>query len=158
MTMTLPALTTSGRAALNGRLTELLAQRDQLIAECVPASGPGDAADRSGNVDALSRLADLEGRIAALELQLQAPVLAAAPDAPHGAAEVGSRVRVLFGPGESPEDFLIGLVEQSGPDLDVITPSSPLGQALLGAQPGDVVAYRAANGANFTVTLVDVAA
>ncbi len=156
MTMTLPALTISGRAALTARLADLIAQRDEAIAESVPPSGPGDAADRSGNVDALSRLADIESRIAVLDLQLQAPLSSAVT--PQGAVDVGSQVSVRFGPGEAPEVFLIGLVEQAGPDTDVITPTSPLGQALLGARPGDEVSYRAANGAQLTVTLVDVLA
>jgi transcription elongation factor GreA len=154
--MTLPALTTSGRAALTARLADLLTQRDEVIAECVPPSGPGDAADRIGNIDSLSRLADLDSRITALELQLQAPESAAA--AVHGAVDIGSQVRVQFAPDESPEVFLIGLVEQAGPGTDVFTPASALGRALLGARPGDVVTYRAANGANLTATLVDLAA
>lgn len=157
MTMTLPALTTSGRAALTARLADLTAQRAEIFEESVPSSGPGDAADRSGHVDALSRLADLDARIAAIGLQLQAPTPPAG-DEPHDAVDFGSRVRVRFGPGEAPEEFLIGLVEQSGPDTDVITPTSPLGQALLGARPGDKVTYRAANGASITATLVDLAA
>jgi transcription elongation factor GreA len=158
MTMTLPALTTSGRAALTARRADLLVQRAEAIAECVPPSGPGDDADRSGNIDAVSRLADLDARIAALDLQLQAPESSTSTGKPHGTVELGSRVRVRFGPGEPSEEFLIGLVEQTSPDTDVITPASPLGQALLGAQPGDVVTYHAASGANLTATLVDTVA
>jgi len=157
MTMTLPALTTSGRAALTARRADLLAQRAEAIAECVPPSGPGDDADRSGNIDAVSRLADLEARIAALDLQLQAPE-SSTIGKPHGTVEIGSRVRVRFGPGEPSEEFLIGLVEQTSRDTDVITPASPLGRALLGAQPGDVVTYHAASGATLTATLVDTVA
>jgi transcription elongation factor GreA len=154
--MTTPlALTPSARAALTARLDGLQAQQAQAQAESAPPTGPGDAADRTGNIEALIRLADLEGRIAALQLQLEAPECAGGP---HSAVEVGDRVVVRFSGEPEPESYLVGFVEQAAPGVDVITPASPFGKALIGRRPGDVVQFRAASGAQVSATLVDIAA
>jgi transcription elongation factor GreA len=149
------ALTPAARAALTARLDVLRLQHAQALAESAPPTGPGDAADRTGNIEALMRLADIESRIAALEIQLDAPVCA---EVPHDSVEVGDRVVVRWSADEEPESYLVGFVEQAAPGLDVITPASPFGKALLGARPGDVLQFRAANGAPLTATLVDIAA
>jgi transcription elongation factor GreA len=155
--MTTPlALTPSARAALTARLDGLLVQQAQAQAESAPPTGPGDAADRTGNIEALIRLADLEGRIAALHLQLEAPECA--EGGPHSSVEVGDRVVVRFSGEPEPESYLVGFVEQAGPGVDVITPASPFGKALIGRRPGDVVQFRAASGAQVSATLVDIAA
>jgi transcription elongation factor GreA len=156
VTTAMQPLTTSARKALAGRLEYLRAQRAQAKLENAPQNDSGDAADRAENVEALIRLEELEARIATLELQLQAPTadsadpVSAAPDT----VRLGSHVTLLFEPSEPTESFVIGPVEQSGPDVDVITPTSPLGLALLGVGPGAVVKYRAATGVTLQATVV----
>lgn len=153
-TMLMPALSRAARAALVARLEDLRAQRAQVAIESIPASGSGDAADHAGNVEALVRLGELDARIAALEVQLQAPDA----DAQKAAAvELGSQVTIRFDDDDETQDFLIGLVEQAGAGIEVITPTSPLGSVLLGARPGDRLTYKVSNGATLTVTLVDIA-
>ena len=44
------------------------------------------------------------------------------------------------------ETYLLGHIEERRGDLDVISPGSPLGAALLGHCPGDTVRYEAPNG------------
>jgi transcription elongation factor GreA len=153
VTITLPALSPSARAALDARLTDLQAQRTQAAFEAIPPGGSGDAADHAGNVEALIRLEELDARIAALQVQLQAPV-SAAPSST--AAEIGSRVTIRFDGDADTEDFLIGFVEQAAGGVDVITPSSPLGSVLLGARPGQELNYRGSNGNALQATLVSV--
>ena len=155
MTLTLVALSPSARAALTARLDALLEQRVQAFAESTVTGGTGDAADRAGNVEAIIRLEDLDARIGGLRDQLDAP---AATETAGDTVQVGSRVGVRFAGDEAPEDFLVGLLEQAGSGVEVITPSSPLGRALLGARAGDDLVYRAANGAVLTATVVTVAA
>ena len=43
-------------------------------------------------------------------------------------------------------------------DLEVYSPQSPLGAAILGAAPGDTVTYAAPNGSPIIVTIVEVKA
>ncbi len=132
---------TARRDLLVERLESLLAQRDQVQKEIAPQT-VGDDADRATNVDAHVRLAMLAERIATVESELA--------HGPHrkdrsaeDALDVGDVVTVDFGDG--PEDFLLGPVEGAGEGVDVITPGSPLGRALLGASVGATVEYRIAH-------------
>lgn len=154
MTLIVPSLSPSAHAALLARLEDLQAQRAQTALESIPPGGSGDAADHAGNVEALIRLGELDSRIAALQVQLQAPVAEAGP---AQAVEIGSLVSLRFPDDDSDQEFLVGLVEQAAPGVEVITPTSPLGEVLLGARPGDQLSYRVASGATLTVTLVDIA-
>ncbi|HEX3336621.1 MAG TPA: GreA/GreB family elongation factor [Jatrophihabitans sp.] len=123
--------------ALTSRLAALQLERDQALAETIPA-GAGDVADRATNVDGHVRLAMLEQRIANVEAELAA----GHQPSPRSAADtvaVGDVVTVDFGDG--PESFLLGSVDQAVDGFDVITPSSPLGRALLGARVGSSVSY-----------------
>jgi transcription elongation factor GreA len=150
------ALSAPARAAVSARLDDLLAQRVAVFAESTSTGGSGDAADRAGNVEAIIRLEELDARIAALREQLSAPEVSAGAETTD-TVQVGSRVTIRFAEDEAPEPFLVGLLEQAGGSVEVITPASPLGRALLGARPGDSVVYRAASGAPLTATLVEVA-
>ena len=107
-----------------------------------------------GNVEALIRLGELDARIAALQVQLQAPIAEATV---AQVAEIGSLVTLRFSDDDEDQQYLIGLVEQAGSGVEVITPTSPLGAVLLGARPGDELTYRVASGAKITVTLVEIA-
>ncbi|MDT4925923.1 MAG: transcription elongation factor GreA [Pseudonocardiales bacterium] len=127
----------SRQHALTERLALLRSERDQTLAETIPA-GAGDVADRATNVDGHVRLAMLEQRIANLEVELAASPRPSARPASDTVA-LGDVVTVDFGDG--PESFLLGSVDQAVDGFDVITPSSPLGQALQGARVGSTVSY-----------------
>ena len=153
MTLSTPALSDTARTALQARLDGLLVQRVEVFAESTSAGATGDAADRAGNVEAIIRLEELDARIGALREQLSAP---AADRAEPGTVQVGSRIAVRFGDDPEVETFLVGVLEEAGEAVEVITPASPLGRALLGARSGDVVSYRAASGVTLQATVVDV--
>src|ERR1700736_849393 len=53
------------------------------------------------------------------------------------------------------ERYLIGSIEERRDDLSVISPSSPLGQALLGHKTGDLIDYEAPSG-NLRVKVLGV--
>jgi transcription elongation factor GreA len=44
------------------------------------------------------------------------------------------------------ERYLVGSIEERHDDLHVVSPQSPMGEALLGAKVGDTVSYRAPTG------------
>ncbi len=156
MAATIASLSAPARSALSARLDELLDQRVAVFAESTATGGTGDAADRAGNVEAIIRLEALDGRIRTLREQLSAPETAkTAAGSDGGTVQLGSRVTVAFEDG-SAEPFLVGLLEQGGSQVDVITPSSPLGRVLLGARAGDSLTYRGASGTPLRATLVDV--
>jgi transcription elongation factor GreA len=67
----------------------------------------------------------------------------------------GSIVSLCYEGDEEPERFLIGSIEERHGDVDVISPKSPLGLALLGARVGDVVDFEAPGGI-LKVEVVDI--
>ncbi len=79
------------------------------------------------------------------------------PAAAGGAVTAGSVVSLRYEGDDDVEHYLIGSIEERREDLSVISPGSPLGQALLGGQPGEVVEYEAPGG-TLRVEIVEVGA
>lgn len=75
-----------------------------------------------------------------------------------GLVEPGMTVTVRFERDGSTETFLLGsrdLVRQdAGLEVDVYSPTSPLGAAITGRSVGDSVTFEAPNGATLAVTVV----
>jgi transcription elongation factor GreA len=88
----------------------------------------------------------MEGRIRQLQSILENAVVI--EDAPGGDDTVttGSVVTLRYEGDEDTERYLIGSIEERREGLSVISPNSPLGQALLGKRPGDTVSYDAPSG------------
>jgi transcription elongation factor GreA len=55
----------------------------------------------------------------------------------------GSIVGIRYEGDDDNERYLIGSIEERHDDLEVISPGSPLGQALLGHKIGDIVDFEA---------------
>ena len=148
--------------AIRVRLDDLKAQCAEALAQYTPPGSCGDAADRCANVELAITIEDLQARITELELMLQAPKSLRQPrrtgrkSRPAGAVQVGSQVQLSFDGGRSRETFVLLPHELALGDDEVVTPNSPLGQALLGAVPGDQVSYRAANRTTITVDVIAV--
>ena len=56
---------------------------------------------------------------------------------------------------DEPSTYLVGSIEERGTGYDVISPASPLGKALLGHVPGDVLTFEAPSG-RFDVEIIAV--
>ena len=67
----------------------------------------------------------------------------------------GSVVALRYEGDDEADRFLVGSIEERRPDVAVVSPASPLGQALLGRRKGDVVEYQAPGG-NLKVEIVDI--
>jgi transcription elongation factor GreA len=63
-----------------------------------------------------------------------------------GAVSTGAVVSLRYEGDEDAELFLVGSIEEKGEGMSVVSPDSPLGQALLGHKAGDVVQYEAPGG------------
>ena len=68
----------------------------------------------------------------------------------------GSVVSIRYADDDEVERYLIGSIEERHDDLDVISPSSPLGEALIGSTPGDSVTFTVPTGAALQVEVVAV--
>jgi transcription elongation factor GreA len=67
----------------------------------------------------------------------------------------GSVVALRYDGDEEADRYLVGSIEERRADVSVVSPNSPLGQALLGHRKGDVVEYQAPGG-NLKVEIVDI--
>ncbi len=69
----------------------------------------------------------------------------------------GSIVALRYEGDDDADRFLVGSIEERRADVAVVSPASPLGQALVGHRKGDVVEYQAPGG-NLKVEIVDIEA
>jgi transcription elongation factor GreA len=67
----------------------------------------------------------------------------------------GTIVEIRMEGDDGPTEYLVGSIEERHETFDVLSTSSPLGQALLGARPGQVVNY-AAPRRTFEVEVISV--
>lgn len=102
----------------------------------------------------------MEARIRQLEEMLRRAKVGEA--APTGEVAPGSRVTIAYdGDLDDTDTFILGSREMLGVadiDVQVFSPQSPLGEAVLGCREGDEVSYVAPNGKTIAVTIVTVEA
>ncbi|MCU0267716.1 MAG: transcription elongation factor GreA [Acidimicrobiales bacterium] len=67
----------------------------------------------------------------------------------------GTVVSICYEGDDDAEKYLVGSIEEKHAEVDVISPGSPLGRALLGARIGDIVSYEAPGGV-LEVEVVDI--
>ena len=95
----------------------------------------------------------LEGRQAKSVWFKKSPLTGDATDV----VVAGSVVTLTYEGDDDQERYLIGSIEERHDDLEVISPGSPLGSALLGSAVGDVVGFEAPNGSTLRVEVIDIA-
>lgn len=100
----------------------------------------------SGDETAQARMLELRELIRRAEVGTK-------PD--DGLVEPGMRITVKFHGDDSVETFLLGSRDLAqGGDVEVYSPTSPLGQAIGGHRVGDEVSFAAPSGATMVVTVV----
>jgi transcription elongation factor GreA len=115
----------------------------------------GDLSENGDYHAAKDQQGMMEGRIRHLKSILEKAQIV--EDVEEGVVGPGTIVTILYEGDDSDmaERYLVGHIEERTGDLDVISPGSPMGAALLGARVGDVVAYEAPRG-TLRVEVVDV--
>jgi transcription elongation factor GreA len=114
----------------------------------------GDLSENGDYHAAKEEQGKMEGRIRQLAYMLEHAEIVAS----EGGDQVshGSVVSIRYEGDDDVERYLIGSIEERHDDLDVISPSSPLGEALIGSAPGDAVTFTAPTGAKLKVEVVAV--
>jgi transcription elongation factor GreA len=147
-------LTQEAYDRLSAELATLIAHRPAMAQEINDRREEGDLKENGGYHAAREEQGKQEARILQLQQLLRNAQVGEAP-ADDGIAEPGMVVTVRFADDDDTETFLIGSREEAQTaDIDVYSPGSPLGQALLGKREGDTVSYETPNGKTLSVTLI----
>ena len=105
----------------------------------------GDLSENGDYHAAKEEQGKMEGRIAHLASILENAEIV---DEVSGGDTVraGSIIFICYAGDADPEKYLIGSIEARIEDVEVISPTSPLGEALIGARIGEPVTYEAPGG------------
>ena len=130
--------------------------RDEIVARISAAREEGDLRENGGYHAAREEQGKNEGRIRQLEDMLSRAQVGETPEDENTVAP-GMVVTVRFAGDSDQEKFLLGAREMAGPDsdLEVYSPQSPMGSALVGAEKGSIVEFEAPNGKTMKVEVVD---
>ncbi|MGQ0573151.1 MAG: transcription elongation factor GreA [Pseudonocardia sp.] len=148
-------LTQEAHDRLKNELDVLIGNRPVIAAEINARREEGDLKENGGYHAAREEQGQQEARIRQLQELLRTAQVGTAPSA-AGVAAPGMVLTVQYdGDPDDTEAVLLGSREEGAHgDLQVISPNSPLGAALLGAHVGEARMYQLPDGGNMTVTLV----
>jgi len=114
----------------------------------------GDLSENGDYHAAKEEQGKMQGRINHLANIIENAVIVEAEA--DGVVKPGSVVGIRYEGDDDVERYLLGSIEERHDDLDVMSPGSPLGEALLGHEVGDVVEYQTPTGATLRVEIVSV--
>jgi transcription elongation factor GreA len=151
-------LTQDGYDQLKSELEHLKGPaRAEITQRISEARDEGDLKENGGYHAAKDEQGKIEARIRQLEDMLRRARVGETPKA-GGKVEPGMKVSIKFAGDDDVETFLLGsrelLALDASVDIDVYSPQSPLGSAILGKKKGDKATYEAPNGKDVTVEIV----
>nr|BFF01158.1 transcription elongation factor GreA [Streptoalloteichus tenebrarius] len=147
-------LTQEAYDRLKNELDELIANRPVIAAEINERREEGDLRENGGYHAAREEQGRQEARIRQLQELLRTAKVGEAPTE-SGVAHPGSVVTIRYEDEDETETFLLAAREEgSHGDLEVYSPHSPLGSALVGAKEGETRQYELPNGNTMKVTLL----
>jgi transcription elongation factor GreA len=113
----------------------------------------GDLRENAEYHAAKEEKAKMEARIAKIHGILENAVIVEGGS--DGTVAAGTVVHLRYEGDDEAERYLVGSIEERHDDLHVVSPNSPLGEALLGRRAGETVSYAAPNG-DLRVEIVEV--
>lgn len=148
-------LTQEAYDRLSGELSHLSGEGRTEIAKRIEAAREeGDLKENGGYHAAREEQGVMEARIRHLQELLHTAQVGQTPTS-SGVAEPGTVLTVRYEGDDDTEMFLLGSREEGAHgDLEVYSPNSPLGSALMGAKNGETVSYALPDGGSMKVTLV----
>ena len=117
----------------------------------------GDLSENGDYHAAKDAQGKMEARIRQLEAMLADVVIVDNVSATNGEVITGTIVSLRYAGDDDVERYLIGSIEERREGVAVVSPNSPLGQALVGKKAGDRVTYEAPSGP-LEVEIVEVGA
>jgi len=151
-------LTQDGYDQLKSELEHLKGPaRAEITQRISDARDEGDLKENGGYHAAKDEQGKMEARIRQLEDLLRRARVGETPKS-GGAIGPGMKVSIKFAGDDDVETFLLGsrelLALDASVDIDVYSPQSPLGSAILGKKKGEKATYEAPNGKDVTVEIV----
>ena len=129
--------------------------RAELVDRISSSRDEGDLKENGGYHAAKDEQGKNEARIRQLEEMLRSATTAASAD--DGMVSPGKLVSYRYAGDDEVERLLLGardIAEDEG-DVEVISPQSPLGGALVGAEKGETIDFTAPNGKQLKIEIVD---
>ena len=145
---------------LQAELEDLTTRGRVEIARAIEAARAlGDLSENGDYHAAKDAQGKMESRIRMLQRLLKTATVVDASLSSDGTVAPGTVVTLRYDGDDEDEttDFFVGSIEERQGDLTVVSPGSPLGQALIGHAPGESVEY-AAPGGNLRVAIVRIGA
>ncbi len=148
-------LSPAAYSRLQGELEDLTTRGRVEIARAIEAARAlGDLSENGDYHAAKDSQGKMEARIRQLQAMLDHAEIVEEVSV-DGTVSAGSVVTLRYEGDDDTERYLIGSIEERREDVSVVSPGSPLGQALLGRKPGDTVDYEAPSG-ELRVEIVEV--
>ena len=142
-------LTRDTYARLQAELEDLKTRGRVQIAKAIEAARAlGDLSENGDYHAAKDAQGKMESRIRKLQAMLKQVEIVDETGTDDGTVSLGSTVTLRY-EGDDEGDvqrFFVGSIEERQGDLNVISPSSPLGRVLVGQRAGDTVEYQAPGG------------
>jgi len=140
-------LTSDTYERLSAELEDLKTRGRVDIARAIEAARMlGDLSENGDYHAAKDAQGKMEARIRQLGGMLQGATILDSSTSPAGVVSTGMVVSLRYKGDDDIEHFLIGSIEERREGVSVISPASPLGQALMGHTAGDTVGYDAPTG------------
>ena len=122
--------------------------RVEIAQQIEAARALGDLSENGDYHAAKDAQGKMETRIRQLQAMLKRVEIVDETGSDDGSVSLGSTVTLRY-EGDEEDDtqtFFVGSIEERQSNLPVISPSSPLGQVLIGRTAGDAVEYQAPGG------------
>ncbi len=150
-------LTPETHARLEAELEDLTTRgRVEIARQIEAARALGDLSENGDYHAAKDAQGKMEARIRQLQAMLgNATIVERSAEAPHLVAP-GVEVELRYEGDDEVERYFVGSIEERRENVAVISPGSPLGQALLGHGKGEMVEFEAPSG-TLRVEIVAVA-
>ena len=129
--------------------------REHIIKEIATARAHGDLSENAEYHTAKDQQGLQEGRARQIKAMLENAEIVEATD--DGVVKPGMLVTLRFAGDDDTETYLLGMREEKDAGYDILTPDSPMGQALVGQSQGDTVVAKVPAG-DLKIEIVEVKA